>query len=45
MHGTRSDPVYAPMLKTNHAMGFRPYKDWTHWQVEVARAKEYLGAA
>lgn len=32
----------APMLKINHAMGFRPYKDWTTWQVEVSRVRAYL---
>lgn len=32
----------AAMLKINHEMGFRPYKEWAAWQVEVARAKEYL---
>lgn len=32
----------APMLKINNAMGFRPYKDWIIWQVEVARVKAYL---
>jgi mycothiol synthase len=32
----------APMLKINDAMGFRPYKEWTIWQVEVARVKAYL---
>lgn len=35
----------APMLKINHAMGFRPYKDWTIWQVEVSKVKKYLSAA
>ncbi len=32
----------APMLKINHAMGFRPYKDWTIWQVEVSKVRTYL---
>lgn len=33
-----------PMLKINHAMGFRLYKEWTIWQVEVASVRAYLGA-
>lgn len=32
----------APMLAINHAMGFRPYKDWTIWQVEVSKVQAYL---
>jgi len=35
----------APMLRINHAMGFRPYKDWTTWQVEVAKVRDYLADA
>lgn len=35
----------APMLRINHAMGFRSYKDWTIWQVEVTKVKEYLRTA
>jgi len=35
----------APMLRINDAMGFRPYKDWTAWQVEVAKVREYLSGA
>lgn len=35
----------AAMLKINYEMGFRPYKDWTLWQVEVERVREYLGLA
>lgn len=35
----------APMLRINHAMGFRPYKDWTTWQVEVTKVRGYLADA
>lgn len=35
----------APMLRINDAMGFRPYKDWTTWQVEVATVRDYLAGA
>jgi GNAT superfamily N-acetyltransferase len=32
----------APMLKINHELGFKPYKQWTTWQVELAQVLEYL---
>lgn len=32
----------APMLKINFELGFRPYKQWTTWQVELERVLEYL---
>lgn len=32
----------APMLKINHELGFRPYKQWTTWQVELEKVLEYL---
>lgn len=32
----------APMLRINDAMGFRPYKDWTTWQVEVTKVRDSL---
>jgi RimJ/RimL family protein N-acetyltransferase len=32
----------APMLRINEAMGFRPYKDWTIWQIEVATVRDYV---
>ncbi|GAB4304518.1 MAG: GNAT family N-acetyltransferase [Candidatus Bipolaricaulota bacterium] len=34
----------APMLAINRAMGFRMYKEWTIWQMEVAQARSYLAA-
>lgn len=33
----------APMLKINHELGFKPYKSWTTWQVDLDRVLEYLG--
>ncbi len=33
----------AAMLKINHELGFRPYKSWYTWQVELDRVLEYLG--
>lgn len=32
----------APMLRINDAMGFRPYKDWTTWQIELGPVRDYL---
>lgn len=32
----------APMLKINFEMGFKPYKQWTTWQVELDKVLEYL---
>lgn len=32
----------APMLKINTEMGFKPYKSWTVWQVELDRVDDYL---
>jgi mycothiol synthase len=32
----------APMLKINYELGFKPYKTWTTWQVELERVLEYL---
>jgi GNAT superfamily N-acetyltransferase len=32
----------APMLKINYELGFKPYKDWTTWQVELGHVLEYL---
>ncbi len=32
----------APMLKINYELGFRPYKRWTTWQVELEKVLEYL---
>ncbi|MCS6903558.1 MAG: GNAT family N-acetyltransferase [Candidatus Bipolaricaulota bacterium] len=32
----------APMLKINYELGFRPYKQWTTWQVELEKVLEYL---
>jgi mycothiol synthase len=34
----------APMLKINYELGFKPYKTWTTWQVELERVLEYLKA-
>lgn len=34
----------APMLKINCEMGFKPYKSWTTWQIELTKALEYLSA-
>lgn len=31
-----------PMLKINHALGFKPYLSETVWQVEVKKLKDYL---
>jgi RimJ/RimL family protein N-acetyltransferase len=33
----------APMLKINYELGFKPYKSWSTWQVELDRVLEYLG--
>jgi hypothetical protein len=30
------------MLKINYELGFKPYKTWTTWQVELERVLEYL---
>lgn len=32
----------APMLKINHALGFKPYIAEAQWQIETARVREYL---
>lgn len=32
----------APMLKINYELGFKPYKQWTTWQVELERVLGYL---
>ncbi|MBI3460811.1 hypothetical protein HY009_07770, partial [Candidatus Acetothermia bacterium] len=32
-----------PMLKINHELGFKPYKSWIDWQVELDKALAYLG--
>ncbi len=32
----------APMLKINYELGFKPYKSWTTWQVELGKVQEYL---
>ncbi len=32
----------ASMLKINYELGFRPYKQWTTWQVELEKVLEYL---
>jgi GNAT superfamily N-acetyltransferase len=32
----------APMLKINHELGFKLYKSWNVWQVELSKVKEYL---
>jgi mycothiol synthase len=33
----------APMLKINHELGFKLYKSWMIWQLEVQQAEAYLG--
>lgn len=35
----------APMLKINYELGFRPYKQWTTWQVELEKVLGYLKTA
>ncbi|WP_299429909.1 GNAT family N-acetyltransferase [uncultured Meiothermus sp.] len=32
----------APMLKINHALGFKPYTAEAQWQIETTRVREYL---
>ncbi|MBI3459945.1 GNAT family N-acetyltransferase [Candidatus Acetothermia bacterium] len=32
----------APMLKINCEMGFKPYKNWTTWQIELEKVLKYL---
>jgi GNAT superfamily N-acetyltransferase len=32
----------APMLKINHALGFKPYIADAQWQIETAKVQEYL---
>lgn len=32
----------APMLKINHALGFKPYLAEAQWQIETARVRDYL---
>ena len=34
----------APMLAINHALGFKPYKAWTDWQVSMDQITAYLKA-
>jgi GNAT superfamily N-acetyltransferase len=31
-----------PMLRINHEMGFKPYRSWTVWQVELEKIDAYL---
>ncbi len=31
-----------PMLGINHAMGFKPYRAWTVWQIERSKVEAYL---
>ncbi len=31
-----------PMLKINHELGFKPYKSWIDWQVELDKVLEYI---
>ncbi len=33
-----------PMLGINHALGFKPYRTDTHWQVSIADTKSYLAS-
>jgi GNAT superfamily N-acetyltransferase len=33
----------AAMLKINTEMGFKPYKSWLNWQVDLERVIDYLG--
>ncbi|MCI2431569.1 GNAT family N-acetyltransferase [Candidatus Acetothermia bacterium] len=35
----------APMLKINYELGFKPYKSWTAWQIELEKVLEYLKTA
>ena len=35
----------APMLKINCEMGFKPYKNWTTWQIELEKVLKYLEIA
>ncbi len=35
----------APMLKINYELGFKPYKSWSTWQVELDRVLEYLASS
>jgi hypothetical protein len=30
------------MLRINHEMGFKPYRSWTVWQVELEKIDAYL---
>ncbi len=34
----------APMLRINHELGFKFYRSWTFWQLEVRQAQAYLAA-
>ena len=34
-----------PMLRINHALGFRPYLSRTEWQVETGKVLAYLGVS
>lgn len=35
----------APMLKINHELGFKLYKSWITWQIELQKVEAYLGEA
>jgi len=41
---TGNATVNAPMLKINHELGFRHYKQQAVWQVETGLARDYLNA-
>jgi hypothetical protein len=30
------------MLRINYQLGFKPYKSWTTWQVDLDQALKYL---
>ncbi len=32
----------APMLRINYELGFKPYRSWIFWQLEVGQAQAYL---
>jgi hypothetical protein len=31
------------MLRINRQLGFKPYKTWTTWQIDLERVLAYLG--
>ena len=35
----------APMLKINTELGFKPYKSWSTWQVELDKVLEYIATS